>query len=62
MQFLRPQPDYIEEDSKKKDSELDGEGRNFLDQENNREVGYKQNSEQSAQTLWQRIKARNNDR
>lgn len=59
MQFLRPQPDYQEEESKKKDSELDGEGRSISDKENNREVGYKQNSEQNAQTLWQRIKARN---
>jgi hypothetical protein len=59
MQYLRPEADYQEEESKKKDSELDGEGRPISDKENNREVGYKQNSEQNAQTLWQRIKARN---
>lgn len=56
MQYLRPQADY-EEESKKKDSELDGEGRFDSSEEISREVIYKQNAEQSKSTIWQRLKS-----
>lgn len=43
--------------SKKKGSELDGEGRGSADQTNSgRITGYVQNAEQSDETLWQRVK------
>jgi hypothetical protein len=43
--------------SKKKDSELDGEGRGSADQTNSGGIiGYVQNAEQSDETLWQRVK------
>lgn len=64
MQYLKPQPDYTEEEesSKKKDSDVDGESGIKLDQENDREVIYKQNSEQNNSTIWQRLKAKSDDR
>jgi len=50
--------DYIsEEESKKKDSDVDGEGRGPANQENQRAVGYIQNAEQNTSTLWNRVKA-----
>ena len=43
--------------SKKKGSELDGEGRGSADQTNSGGIiGYVQNAEQSNETLWQRVK------
>ena len=59
-EYLRAQADY-EDDSKKKDSELDGEGRLSSSEENTREVIYKQNAEQNNSTIWQRLKTRFND-
>lgn len=56
MQYLRPQADYSEEESKKKESELDGEGRLNSSEENIREIIYKQNAEQNTDTIWQRLK------
>jgi len=50
--------DYIsEEESKKKDSDVDGEGRGSTNQEDQRAVGYIQNAEQNTSTLWNRVKA-----
>jgi hypothetical protein len=70
--YLKAQPDYEEneaaleaarwaeeqlEESKKKDSDLDGEDRGTADQENQGNVtGYVQNAEQNQNTLWQRVK------
>ena len=50
--------DYLpaDEESKKKDLSMDGEGRGPSSQENQRVVGYIQNSEQNANTLWQKVK------
>ena len=64
MQYLKPQPDYTEEEepSKKKGSDVDGESGIKLDQENDRKVIYKQNSEQNNSTIWQRLKAKSDDR
>jgi hypothetical protein len=50
--------DYVsEEESKKKDSDVDGEGRGPANQEDQRDVGYIQNAEQNTSTLWNRVKA-----
>lgn len=48
------------QDSKKKDNSMDGEIRGSADQENQRDIGYVQNAEQSGSTLWQRVKAKKN--
>jgi len=71
--YLRAKPDYEDneaaeeaakwaleqlEESKKKDNNLDGEGRQNPDQENQRTIkGYIQNAEQNEKTLWQRVQA-----
>jgi hypothetical protein len=62
LQYLHPQSDYTEEDPKKKDNNLDREGRVKSDQEDNREVIYKQNAEQGSSTIWQKLKSKLNDR
>ena len=62
MQYLRPQSDYSEEDSKKKDNELDGTGRISSREEVGGEVIYKQNAEQNNLTIWQKLKSQFNDR
>lgn len=49
------------EESKKK-SHLDREAGHSADQENQRDLGYQQNAEQTDQTLWQRIKSSKNGR
>jgi hypothetical protein len=50
--------DYVsKEESKKKDSDMDGEGRRSTNQEDQRAVGYIQNAEQNTSTLWNRVKA-----
>lgn len=49
--------DYLpESESKKKDNLVDGDNRRSSNQEDQRDLGYVQNSEQSSVTLWQRIK------
>jgi hypothetical protein len=45
------------EESKKKDSDLDGEGRQSASEEIQGNLGYIQNAEQNTQTLWQRVKS-----
>jgi hypothetical protein len=45
------------EESKKKDSDLDGEGRQSTSEEIQGNLGYVQNAEQNTQTLWQRVKS-----
>lgn len=71
--YLKATPDYEDneaaeeaakwaleqlEESKKKDNNLDGEGRQHSNQENQRTVaGYIQNAEQNDKTLWQRVQA-----
>jgi hypothetical protein len=71
--YLKAKPDYEDneaaeeaakwaleqlEESKKKDNNLDGEGRQNPDQENQGTItGYIQNAEQSDSTLWQRVQA-----
>jgi hypothetical protein len=58
--YLKPQPDFSEEseESKKKDSDLDGNHRRTSSQEEQRNIvqGYVQNAEQGEETIWQRIK------
>ncbi len=50
--------DYIpDENSKKKDNQVDGTGRESTDNQDQRGIaGYQQNAEQSESTIWQRIK------
>ena len=50
--------DYLSEaESKKKDNQMDGEGRESADNSNQGGIaGYQQNAEQSESTIWQRIK------
>lgn len=49
--------DYLPEDeSKKKDSELDGTSGQIASDQNAREVGYTQNAEQTTSTLWNKLK------
>jgi hypothetical protein len=58
-QYLRPQPDFTEEDeSKKKDIDLDGNSGRTSGNKEQRIVAdtYIQNAEQGNETLWQRIK------
>jgi hypothetical protein len=45
-----------EQSSKKKDPNVDGEGREPTDQKEQRDLGYVQNAEQNNSTLWQRVK------
>jgi hypothetical protein len=64
MQYLKLKADYTNsavEESKKKDSDLDREGRDSSGQENQRSVEYVQNAEQNKSTLWQRVKAKKDD-
>jgi hypothetical protein len=49
------------DESKKKDSDLVGETRYTADQENQRNVSYVQNEEQTGSTLWQRVKAKKDE-
>jgi hypothetical protein len=44
-----------EEESKKKDSDMDGEGRQTADNPTSGEVGYTQNAEQNQSTLWNKL-------
>jgi hypothetical protein len=73
LRYLKPTADYAdeaaeeaakwaEEQSKKKDSDLAGEGRSTAGQENQRDIGYVQNAEQTGSTLWQRVKAKKDDK
>lgn len=49
--------DYIEKEPKKKDNQMDGEGRQAADNQDQRGIeGYQQNAEQNESTIWQRIK------
>jgi hypothetical protein len=64
MQYLKLKADYTDsavEESKKKDSDLDREGRNSAGQKNQGSVEYVQNAEQTKSTLWQRVKAKKDD-
>jgi hypothetical protein len=64
MQYLKLKADYTDsavEESKKKDSDVVGEGRNTSGQENQGSVEYVQNAEQTKSTLWQRVKAKKDD-
>jgi hypothetical protein len=61
-QYLQPRPDFTEEDeSKKKDINLDGDSGRTSGQKEQRIVAdtYIQNAEQGNETLWQRIKKGN---
>jgi hypothetical protein len=51
----------LADESKKKDSDLVGETRDTTDQENQRNVSYVQNAEQTGSTLWQRVKAKKDE-
>ena len=51
----------LADESKKKDSDLVGETRDTADQENQRNVSYVQNAEQTGSTLWQRVKAKKDE-
>jgi hypothetical protein len=75
--YLKAQPDFEDneaaeeaakwameqlEESKKKDSDMDGEDRGPTDQTDHREIkGYVQNAEQNNNTLWQRVKKLKDD-
>lgn len=49
--------DYVDADSKKKDNQMDGEGRQISNSpDQGRIEGYQQNAEQNESTIWQRIK------
>ena len=50
------QLDKKEDESKKKDSRVDGDSGRTSSEEEQRDIGYVQNAEQGEQTLWQRIK------
>ena len=58
--YLKAQPDFSEEseESKKKDSDLDGNDRRTSGQEEQRNIvqGYVQNAEQGEETIWKKIK------
>jgi hypothetical protein len=77
--YLRAEPDFSDDEaaeeaakwaleqideSKKKDSDMDGKNRSTTDQEKPRTLtGYVQNAEQNDSTIWQRVKkAKDNDR
>jgi len=51
----------LADESKKKDSDMVGETRVTADQENQRNVSYIQNAEQTGSTLWQRVKAKKDE-
>jgi hypothetical protein len=51
----------LADESKKKDSNMVGETRVTADQENQRNVSYIQNAEQTGSTLWQRVKAKKDE-
>lgn len=51
----------LADESKKKDSDVGGETRDAADQENQRNVSYVQNAEQTGSTLWQRVKAKKDE-
>lgn len=56
-QYLVAEADTIEQDeSKKKDSRVDGDSGRSSSEEEQRDIGYVQNAEQGQETLWQRIK------
>jgi hypothetical protein len=75
--YLKAKPDFEEneaaeeaakwameqlEESKKKDSDMDGKGQGTADQTDHREIkGYVQNAEQNKNTLWQRVKKLKDD-
>jgi len=75
--YLKAQPDFEDneaaeeaakwameqlEESKKKDSDMDGEDQGTADQKDHREIkGYVQNAEQNKNTLWQRVKKLKDD-
>jgi len=49
-----------EEESKKKDIDVDGEGRQTADNSTSGEVGYTQNAEQNQSTLWNKLQQAKN--
>jgi hypothetical protein len=51
----------LADESKKKDSNLGRETRDAADQENQGNVSYVQNAEQTGSTLWQRVKAKKDE-
>jgi hypothetical protein len=51
----------LADESKKKDSDLVGETGDATAQENQRNVSYVQNAEQTKSTLWQRVKAKKDE-
>jgi hypothetical protein len=51
----------LADESKKKDSDLGRETRDAADQENQGNVSYVQNAEQTGSTLWQRVKAKKDE-
>ena len=76
LQYLKAEADFEDDDpdaaeaakwameqleAKKKDNDLDGESSGTADQENQRDLGYIQNSEQSESTIWKRIKESRKD-
>jgi hypothetical protein len=57
QQYLAAEADTIDEDeSKKKDSRVDGNSGRASSEEEPSDIGYVQNAEQGQETLWQRIK------
>jgi hypothetical protein len=57
QQYLAAEADNIDQDeSKKKDSRVDGDSGRASSEEEQRDIGYVQNAEQGQETLWQRIK------
>jgi hypothetical protein len=65
MRYLQLKPDYVDEtveEPKKKDSDLVGERRDATGQENQGSVEYVQNGEQTKSSLWQRVKAKKDDK
>ena len=57
QQYLAAEADTIDEnESKKKDSRVDGDSGRSPSEEEQRDIGYVQNAEQGQETLWQRIK------
>jgi hypothetical protein len=58
-QYLTAQPDFVDNEDKKKDSNLDGNSRRESSEKEQRDLGYVQNQEQGKETIWQRIKKGN---
>lgn len=55
LKWAEEQRELAAEESKKKDNNLDGAGRQSSGEEIQRNLGYVQNAEQSEKTLWQRV-------